>query len=313
MTLPPIRFISALGLVAFGGVAGGTAAEEKPSPPPASPPAAEQGIAGARRDFDTVKAARDPASQPKGAVPRVGVPEMHTESPSGPRKQQKSQTGALEKKSSNWLVDAMEKSDPRRKAASENGAREKSQDSTRGKEAEGIDLLAGQQTEERSARDEKIAADERERKEERTVVNPLNQYLDSWMTPKDYALLKPGLEAAAKPSDAGVVGLAAPGAPPAQLGVGDPGMRAAVAAAPAGPAQTPRENPYLQAMAPPPPPANPAPVFTPPPSMAAAPRPPQGVLAPLPPPAPVQTGKPQMPDFARPAADDKYFKPLKRF
>lgn len=147
-----------------------------------------------------------------------------------------------------------------------------------------------------------------------TITNPLTSYLDGWMTPQDFALLKPGLDG--RPA---AVALPQPDASVAPGGFMAEPLSSAQASRGAGPAPLApggdrpgagRENPFLAALnapvanvavaaqtpRPAPPEPGPATVATP-----SVPSPPS------PPPAS------RTPEFARPAADDKYFKPLKRF
>jgi hypothetical protein len=145
------------------------------------------------------------------------------------------------------------------------------------------------------------------------ITNPLNAFLDDWMTPQDFALLKPGLSGRStgvQPlPDFGLATGGLPSGPPLAAGA----FRGADPVPLAAPGDRPgpmRENPFLAALN--------APVA----NVAAAvqtPRlahPAQGPATvatpavqspPSPPPAS------RTPDFARPAAEEKYFKPLKRF
>ena len=131
------------------------------------------------------------------------------------------------------------------------------------------------------------------------------------MTPHDYALLKPGLEQAIgaqidtrtnAPSSSATISL--------PLLPGTNATFGSVSPVPVSPVQTaPRENPYLTALSPAPaiPAPNPTSVSTLP-SLPAASALPPFLGAPQPPPA-----KSAVPDFVKPATDEKYFKQLKRF
>ncbi len=139
------------------------------------------------------------------------------------------------------------------------------------------------------------------------VANPLAGFLNDWMTPQDYALLKPGLaESFETRSDSNK----SPDLPKtAEIRGGIDGLLLGGNASPAMRAPAARENPYLESLKVDLP-ATPA-VTTARPSMPiAAPTPARaGIVAP-PPPASVAN---KIPDFAKPPTDEKYFKPLKRF
>ena len=141
--------------------------------------------------------------------------------------------------------------------------------------------------------------------------NPLTQFLAGWMTPQDYALLKPGLQ----PSDTAKMlpQTESMAAPATSMSVSiilgtelanstSTSERSMVGAA------TQLENPYLQML------SDPAPlaVFTPPVqpiASTAGPSPAPMIFVPAPAPAPPA----KIPEFAKPPDDNKYFKPLKRF
>ncbi len=287
-----------------GGVGG---ADEKAVASPAAELPADA-IAIARREFDAVKSSRNSGVQPKGELPRLTVPELRsTPAPAAPWTPQKATVP--EKRSANWLVDAMEKSADARKDRERTGAdRERDQGRSRellGPEKEKDDADA---VEPRRASD---STAERERKTENAVANPLAGYLGVWMTPQDYALLKPGIDQAfgnaagtSGPGAAPLPDAAAVFSLPGSDGIGGSNIGAA-RSTPAAP----RENPYLAMLNPPAPTsASAAAIASAPPPMSVAP----GRAMP-PPPAPIPAVKSPIPDFAKPAADEKYFKQLKRF
>ena len=105
---------------------------------PASPNEARaqpDAIAGAKKDFQSIKSVRDEALLPKSGLPRVSLPELPARSPS-PGVVTNPTTPPREAKPGNWLVEAMEKPDTLRNPR---GADARSRD-RRGKSesAEGI-------------------------------------------------------------------------------------------------------------------------------------------------------------------------------
>jgi len=264
-----------------------------------------------RREFETINSSRDPTMQQKGDVPRVTVPEMQAPSGAGwsPAKAK-----LPEKKSANWLVDAMEKSGEDRKRATR-GQGERELDRARDVvgRSTGDDLKS-----EVGLRPDSEAADssEKDHKPTATVVaNPLNHYLGEWMTPQDYSLLKPGLTQSAMGGpgsrDSALLpiiqisdGKLLPGLDPTTglLSTSGPGLVQS---------QIPKSNPYLETPKLPTSVSTP-PVYAPPPSMTPSSLKPNIGAVPPPPPM-IESAKSKVPDFAKPAQDEKYFKQLKRF
>lgn len=308
--MKPVRQRSiglALAAVLAGSVGAVSGAEEKaPASPAAEPPA--DAIAIARREFDAVKSSRNSGVQPKGEIPRLTVPELRqppaTGTPWTPTK-----AAVPEKKSANWLVDAMEKSADARRDRERTGS-DRERERGRGRELPGPEKDRGGDDEKEPRRASDSVA-ERERKTENAVANPLAGYLGVWMTPQDYALLKPGIDQAfgnaagtAGPGVSPLPDAAAAFALPGSAGIGGSNIPAAHSA----PA-VPRENPYLAMLSPPvPAAASAATIASAPPPLSVAPS-----RAMPPPPAPAPAVKSAIPDFAKPAADEKYFKQLKRF
>ena len=141
------------------------------------------------------------------------------------------------------------------------------------------------------------------------VVNPLTRYLDDWMTPQDYALLKPGLTSQFDPR-AGANNAVVPNPDVPVLPGGLSEFAFGGAGVPPHPRDMPKENPYLQSLKTESlvssttvdsKPVSSAPVL-PPTLQRVPPRPPLASPAPG-----------RIPDFAKPATDEKYFKQLKRF
>lgn len=284
----------------------------------AAPSDAAQGdaIKAARREFETMKAVGDRAQQPNGSLPKMTMPELQ-QSASDPRPwaSPKSKQGhPSTKKSSNWLVEAMEKE------ARRNNDRSGSRDGRGREEAENVDEAAGafdptpENEEELSALAAERVMREREiteQREKREVVNPLTRFLGDWMTPRDYAVLKPALDDAATGRSNGRTDQSSP----ALLGIDASVTETTLGIGSAGESSrlmpiVPRENPYLEGLQTPPPTIPTPQLFAPPSVRAVAPTP-----APMvsPAAAPTSAPKSKIPEFAKPAQDEKYFKQLKRF
>jgi hypothetical protein len=154
------------------------------------------------------------------------------------------------------------------------------------------------------AREKGLPAKGREAQKGEPPPNPLNAFLADWMTAKDYALLKPGLQSSGTTTVALPVG---PKVSIAQPGSALFGTQASLLAAEPSPVPVakPTENPYLQAL------NEPAPVVTVPLTPPAVPAAPSPAIAPALPIPPQPQSK--IPEFAKPATDSKLFKPLKRF
>lgn len=294
----PFTVIAAL----FAAVMG--PAQEKPA---AQPAPAEDAITATKRDFDSIKATPESATQTKSDLSRFGLPELHV-SPGEFRPRNPPKALTPEKKSANWLVDAMQKkSDLRTDLRKEQpGGREAEHSLLDGQEA---DDAAQGEPKRSTTRAEAEAMFQRERKEIDPTLNPLNRFLSDWMTPQDYALLKPGLQGSRAGESSGPRSEAPVSPFAGELsGIVTPDITTGMAGTnkPAFVAPTPQENPYLQIFSVPTSlPSTPVSPITP----ATSPR----INAPV---TSVPTGTPapgRIPDFAKPATDDKYFKPLKRF
>lgn len=322
--LPPVRrWIAALVAVIAGG-AGMPAAQQGPINIRTSDTAPARDIlADTKRELDAIRALRDPAQQGRPDSPRVGAPEWHGPSGGAPAPVLRpARPVAIETKNANWLVDAMQPAakDRERPLGERGQSHLKSPRSDRLEQAEETGRLrpGERPTESAARRDAERESEDRARDrstgvDPAAVNNPLNQYLEGWMSPQDFALLAPGILpngktgvdalSGSRPGDAATTGTFVP------PGVGldaSFGLRAP----PNGLIdRTPRENPFLQSLATPVPGAAsgvPAPKPIAPPPVITAPA---AALNP----APVATPPPRTPDFARPANDEKYFKPLKRF
>ena len=142
-------------------------------------------MAGAKRDFDSVKSQRGANESAKTGLPTFTTPEFSLGTTTTKSDKQKKTPAELlaEKKSANWLVDAMMKKD------------EKSQkDET--DEAALLQQKLNPEAAERALLEkpvEKKAPTKAELAKTGPEFNPLTRYMSGWMTPQDYSLLKPGL------------------------------------------------------------------------------------------------------------------------
>ena len=261
---------------------------------------AADAIAGAKKDFEAIKSARDAALLPKGGLPRVSLPELPASAPSAGTGM-KAKIAPPDPKPGNWLVDAMEKQSSARNSREKDPRSRERRSRLRFCEAtEGADEQASTHR-----------TGDREPGDTSLVVNPLMSFLGDWMTPQDYALLKPGLTQsfdpafdARNPAALGTPGIAA------TLGGVDEFAFGRLPSTPTAsvPSALP-ENPYLQSLQPDFLPA-PAGSVSEPVSVSSIPAA-TSRSAMSPPPQPIPPTR--IPEFARPPADDKYFKQLKRF
>jgi hypothetical protein len=310
---PRHRHVAAVAAFVFGSALTAPAQDKTETAPNVVPAAQEDAIARAKKDFEAVKSTRNPALQPRGEMLRMSMPEWSTLSPGisvgTPQKKP-----APETKSSNWLVDAMEKTSKARNVRGQGGDR---RDQQRASGADSLDRgrEAIETPDEQRSRDGRNRED-KESKSPAGAVNPLARFLGEWMTPNDYALLKPGLieslgargdiKAMMTSNGLGSVGSISPGT------AGDPALGSLSSSRPATfLPPPPRENPFLQSLGTTEPgaqifAAKPNVVTLPPTSQPA--RPPVSISPPVNPPP---TSK--IPEFGKPAGDDKYFKQLKRF
>jgi hypothetical protein len=288
--------VTVVGLLAMG--VSQTHSQEKTAGGIAAP--APDAIAAAKKEFEGIKSARDAALTPKAGLPRASVPELSMPSASPNIGATQKKIGP-EAKSPNWLIEAMEKPERERDLRGKSSGsrdRQRSSDSR----------------EERSARTDEAArasvrADDDGEANARAVFNPLTQYLGDWMTPQDYALLRPGLAVDAGIDLKSVTGfgpLDTVGSVPGAIGLkgGELDLRTSTTTLSA-----PRENPFLQALSPDVGvtsiPGSTKPVALPP---SRSPQP-----ATIAPPPPLPSAQSKIPDFARPPTDERYFKQLKRF
>ena len=258
-----------------------------------------EGIAGARKELDRLKSARDAGLLPGNNLPRVDLPPLPALQSGVPRstpaKPPKPNTAAT--KSGNWLLEAMEKGDPPDDTHAEtDDPRDRIRGPRRRNEKLGTSV---------EGRGTAAAADE-ERKPEVAVVSPFARYMADWISPQDLSLLKPALAAPEARIEAGPAATANIAIVSGPGGLNDLLLGGSPASSVPPP---PRENPYLEALKP----ELPAPMAVPPPLKPPELPPSRAVSTPaVPAPAtpPVQS---KIPDFARPSADEKYFKQLKRF
>jgi len=307
----------------------GTAAADGVSSNSAGGAAPGSSISGARRELDAIKALRDPAQVPKGELPKLTMPELRTAAPEaipwGAKPGSKADTAG--KQSANWLVDGVMK-DGRRANDLARKAKDRGGRDDRGEHADrtesGARTLEATETEiAQSANPEpRDEGGVQREKEVGEVANPLNRYLGEWLTPRDYAMLKPSLDEAAAGGrttvglDPRIAAALGPDSLVAAMPTSGLATGESATAIDAVRQAAPRENPFLEALQPivSPKPASivalPAP---PPPSVASIAQPiVPSTIAPNSPPliAPPQS---KIPDFAKPAQDEKYFKQLKRF
>lgn len=265
--------------------------------PVSAPPTREDSISAAKRDFELIKASREGVAQPGATLPRVTVPDFSAGP--GPGAVSPAKPGLHDKKSVNWLVDAMEKRPDPRKVPGKG-------DDTSSRTEEGRELVPKSEKErDLRGREAETTKAEPGRREE-VVFNPLTRFMADWMTPQDLALMKPVMEARAGGEFSGTTRTGgAVSVAEFVLPVAGEGLRSAIGSEGSFLPQPPRENPYLQAMSSPAPAA--LPVLAPTPGL-----PLQGEPRTLSLPAPLAP-KSSIPDFAKPLNDEKYFKQLKRF
>jgi hypothetical protein len=281
------------------------------TPAASTPPRADDAIATVKREIDALRSGTGAVESGTGALPRLSLPDVRASGPEAaapvwhvPTISNNAQRGP---KGASGLLDAL---GPAGVGATHSGPLDRKRLSAGGSGA--TDSLAENNAAGRDTREPTDNPDQtRPRQATARASNPLDLYMAGWMTPRDYALLRPALV----PQHENDLGLrdAALGLPGPAFGVspstGEPDLSSYLAtAAKPNLAPPPRENAYVQALNLEPLPRAPNPAPT---SMPAAPAPPPRptLAAPVATPAP----KPPMPDFAKPPADDKYFKPLKRF
>jgi len=288
------------------------AADERAKQPGAvETPAAA--LEAARRDFEAVKSLRSLGSEPRPQLPAVAMPRVpgdaRLSTPSGAGRAAPSPQSPK----SNWLLEAMAEAREPAGTASGNSPRK----------------MAGSADEAPLTRAPTAHSLERNppmAESNGGAANPFSGYLKHWMSPQDFAVLGSALHAAP-------IGGLAPG-PGLPVGGGNlPAVGEAQASA-LLPATKPdplvhrdsrrteeRKNPYLEALMPPRRAdsvalgGNPA---------IASPQTPSGKVhhpvgpEVLPPRIPLsevrnQGSASRIPEFVRPAGDEKHFKPLKRF
>jgi hypothetical protein len=274
------------------------AADETPAKKAPAP--TEDAIAAAKREFDAVKSARTTPDLTTADLPKFSAPQLQVGGsalPTPPRRV--AEKANAQKKSANWLVDAMAESDPKAAKGDPRGAREKA---LAGFEAKAADESSAQQKEKRP-----------EKKPAVPVVNPLDRYMESWMTPQDLALLKPLL----RPDNASPLSDVDPLKIPSltDSARGQRGGREGSALAAndvAGKPKAVRENPYLAALGMASGPATAPAMLTPTPPLPTAPRAPAPAAVPVTP-EPPAAQKTTVPSFMKPREDEKFNRQMKRF
>ncbi len=287
---------------------------------PAGPqPAAElPPLEAARRDLESAKGTRLPKQggaalgELQLAVPSFPAPGAPAAQPPPPAPDKRA---IAPQPARNWLVEAMERNGDGRRG--ESPRREGSPVGTfRQGSREEVAPSGERRLEERDGRREDAREEEpssRARREE--DLNPFSRYLQSWVSPQDYALLQATLAsgrsaAAGRSGESGPVTDAAlpqmPGAPKSEGSLTS--FLAAAGGTPATGSRSmkPAENPFLQFLSPGSAPnraVEPAP----------APSPLSSFIPPTPSPVPAAPSRGALPEFVRPTTDDKLFKHLKRF
>jgi hypothetical protein len=279
-----------------------SAEENAPASKPADAPV--DAMAEAQREFQSIKAARGaPADQSVLSLPRMATPELQFGSSPSPATPALQNGPAKNKLAASWLVDgAMRK--PRA------GSSEKSL-SDGASQSSGRDTVGADESRNRGSKNGGAGADDSiPAKQSGPESNPLTRYMAGWMTPRDYALLRPGLggEMAsdlAGRGDPSITGFTF-GAASANVDGTDPASGFAGTAAGSTGSQPANVNPFLQSVARPPQPQSP---FIPPSATGLSTNPPNLLALPAEP-APARS---IVPEFAKPSEDAKYFKQLKRF
>jgi len=297
-------------LLLLAALAGGAQAADPVAAPPVP---TEDSITAAKRQFEAIKSARAPAEQQRLDVQGVTTPPPQMSNDeltaflamqAAEKQHEKEKAGGKTKRSSNWLLDAMNEQ--------KTGEKDKDGTATLGTGSDELDpahvALAG--TGEPSVATE--SKRDRAAKPPVNADNPLSNYMAGWMTPRDYDVLK------VKPADNSLAPIpegttASRGGDPANLDSLLRGESVPPPAPLANPIGETKANPYvgdlgqipgLEAVKEAPGPAAPGlPGFAPAAPAPATVRGDQNPPPEAPPPA----------DPLKPSEDAKYFKQLKRF
>jgi hypothetical protein len=272
----------------LGILAVAAAAAVQAGDPPAAP---VDPIAAAKKEFAAIKAAPGDSAAPSGDVlsrpEAASLPAPGSGAPEGPMAGAHPAPGGT----GNWLVDAMERK-PARSAQTQAGDEPN---------PGGLDLIkamgAGASGEGAAAQGDPIGRSSAKGGAD-SVVNPLDAFMEGWISARDRGLLLPdrraasflgGIESAAPgESAAGAyprLGFAAGAKDASNPYVADLNPVAAPLAAPEVPAYSPLALPDLAGGNPPPGPAT----------------------------KPFEVPRLDVPDFTQPTDDDKYFRQMKRF
>ncbi len=282
------------------GVSVSCAAEHAPS----------DGFDKVRKELEATKNTRTPAAQPAAGMSSSALPDWQgatiippPTSPAGRK------IPGRETKPSNWLVEAMSQTNS---SLGSSGTEENRAT------AVGDARLLPEKNVSRRFGSEKAAAggDLRELKPlagQPVASDPFARFMGGWMTPQDYALLKPVAVGESTPRDASrETGSVAP-----SLNARTPELSTSIrthgvveSARKQVPSPAPRENPYLQALAAPSIASRPA-LAAPKPTTISPSRPVAGTVSIQPAATPPPPAK--APDFPSATDDEKYFKQLKRF
>lgn len=269
----------------------------------------------ARDEIRDLKAGREARNMSGSSLPRFAAPEWHGGAAAAPAVVRPVRPNPpADARNPNWLVDALQQPDATDVLARD---REETRPARPGART------ASERAEPTRRRTGPAAADPRSASERNstgpgplnsgTITNPLTAYLDDWMTPQDLALLRPGLSGRSDGvlplPDLGLKTGTLTAIPPSSAGVfrgADPNPLAPAGDRPGAL----RDNPFLAALNAPAASGSVAaqtPRLTVPAPGPAAEATPSLQSPPSTPPVPRTS------DFARPATDEKYFKPLKRF
>ena len=291
-----LRFVAAVLLAASWGSE--TRAQDKSATTSAAP--APDAIAGAKKDFESIKSGRDAALLPKGGMPNVNLPPLPAASPTVTIGT-KQKIAPPDAKSRNWLIDGIEKQDGSRNSRGQN---------SRPRDRDDKSISRDDLSDESKQKARQLTGAKEDEEDTPVVINPLASYLGDWMTPQDYALLKPGLSQSFEPgvNAKNPTGLSAPAIAGNVGGVTDFAFGGISSSQPLAAQPVTRENPYLQSLKP----DLSSPSIATRSNVVSAPP----MRAPIPmvtPPQPIPPPQTKIPEFAKPPTDDRYFKQLKRF
>lgn len=160
-------------------------------------------LGAAKRDYAAIEEAKTGVQPGKAARPQQSMPTLEVgtgpefQRPAEATRKNAKKTGQRARGASgNWLLDGMaavKKSDANQKSAGEKGEPRDFERASKLDDAKlGEELVELGEEAENSERTESLAKTSKEReKRVETAPNPLNNYMASWMTPRDLELLQP--------------------------------------------------------------------------------------------------------------------------